>query len=278
MPGEALRDLIESLGAQDHGGNKENRANSMLTFLDVFIPESEAQKAISNLLVDYVFNLSLAMAKHALMPDSPGDPDTICFQNIFQAFRLDENEARRLSRFAMDAAHEANKPRPKRSRSQQVNEEYCYLCGGEFLGSPEERTSVDHVWPKRAAGTKKKSNLYRCHERCEIPKWDAVGAGDVASLRFAFKEPSPLLVSPVEKDWSDPPKEGKGELLKLLRGLRFAQLRIGVAAKQKYKCFECERSFLDETRGFRITKREDFVPWAYTNAIAICYECDLTEK
>ncbi|MEI7909627.1 MAG: hypothetical protein WCK77_08340 [Verrucomicrobiota bacterium] len=277
MPGEDLRDLIESLGAEASGGSRK-KAKNMLTFLDVFIPESEAQEAVSNLLIDYVFNLCLAMAKRALMQESAGDPDNICFQNIFQAFRLEESDARRLSRRAMDAAREAVKSRPERSKSQQVNEDYCYLCGEEFLESSEERTSVDHVWPKRAAGTKKKSNLFRCHERCEIPKWDTVGPGDVASLRFAFKEPNPLLISPVAKDWVEPSKEGKGELLKLLRGLRFAQLRIGVAAKQRYKCFECGRSFLDETRGFSIAKREDNVPWAYTNAIAVCNACHSTKN
>jgi 5-methylcytosine-specific restriction endonuclease McrA len=278
MPGEALRDLIKSLSNEEHCENTKNPAANIPNLLDVFLPDSEAQEAVSNLLVDYVFNLCLAIAKQTLMARSAGDPDTNCFKNIFQAFRIEESDARRLSRLAMNAAREADKSRPERSRSQQVNEEYCYLCGEEFLESSEERTSVDHVWPKRAAGTKKKSNLYRCHERCEIPKWDTVGPGDVASLRFAFKESNPLLINPVEKDWGESSQEGKGELLKLLRGLRFAQLRIGVAAKQRYKCFECSRSFLDETRGFSIAKREDNLPWAYTNAIAVCNACHSTKN
>jgi len=277
MPGEALRAVIESLGAEGNVERPEKQVSNLSAFLDVFLPEPEAQEAVENLLIDYVFNLCLAMAKRALMPDSAGDPDTTCFKNIFQAFRLEESDAKRLSRRAMDAAREADSPRLKKSKSQQVNEEYCYLCGDEFLESSEERTSVDHVWPKRAGGTKKKSNLFRCHERCEIPKWDTVGPGDVASLRFAFKEPNPLLINPVERDWVGPSKEGKGELLQLLRGLRFAELRIGVAAKQRYKCFECDKSFLDETRGFHIAKRENHIPWAYTNSIAVCNTCHSTK-
>lgn len=273
MPGETLRESIESLSTKGYDRHTGKQTNNISTILDVFIPDPEAQEAVSSLLIDYVFNLCLAMAKRSLMPDSAGNPDTICFKNIFQAFRLEESDAKRLSRLAMDAAREADRSRPERSKSQQVNKDYCYLCGDEFLDSTEEKTSIDHLWPKRAAGTKKKSNMFRCHERCEIPKWDTLGPGDIASLRFAFKEPDPLLIKPVENDWLRPSTETKGEFLKILRELRFAQLRIGIAAKQRYKCFQCEKSFLYEARGFRITRRENNLPWAYTNSIAICNEC-----
>jgi len=275
MPGEALHELIEALIAADQKRNPERQVDDIPTLLDLFIPEPDAQAAVRDLLIDYVFNLSLAMAKSALMPDSAGHPENTCFETMFQTFRLEESDAKRLSRVAIGAAREANRSRANKSKSQPVNEEYCYLCGNEFLDSIEENTSVDHVWPKRAAGTKNKSNLYRCHERCEIPKWDTVGAGDVASLRFAFKKPDSLLVDPVDSDWIGSPTASKGELLRLFRDFRHAQLRVGVAARQRYRCDECDRSFLDQTRGFRIVKREDNVPWAYTNTIAVCDSCHL---
>ena len=116
MPGEALRAEIESFGAEGNVERPEKQVSNLSAFLDVFLPESGAQEAVENLLIDYVFNLCLAMAKRALMPDSAGDPETTCFKNIFQAFRLEESDARRLTRRAMDAARDAHRW-PHRPRS-----------------------------------------------------------------------------------------------------------------------------------------------------------------
>ncbi len=270
-----MRALIASLNHNVHTLAAGEQATAIPALLDLFVPEPDAQKAVLELLIDYVFNLCLAMAKSALLSSSPGSPEKVCYAAVFQAFRLDESAARRLSHLALQAAREANRARESYSNSQQVNEDYCYLCGKEFADSERAATTVDHVWPKRAAGTKKKSNLFRCHDRCEIPKWDTVGAGDVASLRFAFKESTALLHGPVDSDWFGCPTTKKADLLRLLQSMRFAQLRIGVAARQRYKCGECERSFLDETRGINIVRRENAVPWAYTNTIAICDECHM---
>lgn len=273
MPGEELRALIKKLSSTSGKPNDSRRSHPIVDLVELFLPEQNAQEAVFDLLIDYVFNLTLAMAKSALNPKSPGHPDKICFEAIFQAFGLERIDAERLSGIAMRAAREAGERRDDKSRSQPVNEEYCYLCGEAFLQSDEGNTTVDHVLPKRAGGTKKKSNMFRCHNRCEIPKWDTVGAGDVASLRFAFGTPDPLLVEPVIDDWVKGPVNSKSELLSLIQNMRFAQLRVGVAARQQYRCGNCEKSFLDETRGFNLVKREKSSPWAYTNMMAVCHSC-----
>jgi 5-methylcytosine-specific restriction endonuclease McrA len=274
MPGEELRSLILKLSSESKNPNTSSQSKAIVALVQLFLPEQEAQESVFDLLIDYVFNLTLSMAKSALNPSSTGHPDKICYEAIFQAFGLEKIDAEHLSRAAMRTAREAEEKRDDISKSQSVNEDYCYLCGEVFLQSDEGKTTVDHVLPKRAGGTKKKNNMFRCHNRCEIPKWDTVGAGDVASLRFAFGTPNPLLVGPVKKDWVEGPVNSKSAFLSLIRNLRFAQLRVGIAARQQYKCVRCEKSFLDETRGFILIRRETRSPWAYTNMLAICHSCN----
>ena len=277
MPGEYLRTLIVRLSNRSSPPECPGKGIKKITaLLNLFFPDPRAQEAIFQVLVDYVFNVTTAIAKSSVDGHVAGHPENVCRQCLIQTFRLDEGLENDLARAAMAVAWEARRPRGGYSSSKLLNDDYCYLCGADFDTGDEESTTVDHVWPKRAGGTGQGRNMFRTHDRCEAPKWDLVGAGDVESCRFAFREGDPVLdllkVSP-QDDWWETPLDSKDDVLRFLRKLRMARLRISVAARQQYNCEQCRRSFLGEVRGFRVVRFESRLPWTLTNTVAICFDC-----